>query len=482
MRVSQHYELGKTQPSLPFVDVDIVRDARLFVNARAINNLNSDWGDYCQELLQDFFNELLQSIRNDDNARAINLLSQLREPNETHLGLSKGKSDGRGLGPKKARQIWRSFRSSKAVKSGDLTDLEDTVLLIEGISVDILSDIITNIIRGPLIGFTQRICEEYGIRMEDEVESGPVWNISKKLWENDFVKLPVAAGHKLILVPKSIVRLNADYNVSTYYRHYILERLKEEEKQQNSSLVEIIKTGKKKGEKKVYKKDLMDKYGTQSKTVSIEQTDRFPDILKQYKEDHSDPTPALNHRQIAEAEGTEPPNWPELLSAVTTLDPGKRQAYRYEDAIVDLLNALLYPSLVDPETQTPLHDGLKRVDITYTNNAFAGFFEWLARRYDAPYVFVECKNYGDEIGNPDVDQLAMRFSKQRGKFGLLVCRKIEDRAKLLKRCQGVAKDGHGFIICLDDDDLAQLINESKNELPQTQEFPTLRRLFKQLVF
>ena len=355
-------------------------------------------------------------------------------------------------------------------------------MLIDGISVDILSDIITNIIRGPLIGFTQRICNEYSIRMEEEVESGPVWSLQNKSWENDFTELPVAQGNKLILVPKSIVRLNADYNVSTYYRHYILERLKEEEKERNSSLVEIIKSGKNKGQKKVYKKDLMDKYGKQHKAVSIEQTNRFPDVLKKYKEDHSDPTPALNHRQIADAEGTEPPDWQALLSAVTKLEPGKQNAYKYEDAIVALMNAIFYPVLVDPETQTPLHDGLKRVDITYTNNAFSGFFEWLDRRFKAPYVFFECKNFGSEIGNPEIDQLAMRFSKQRGTFGILVCRKIEDREKMVKRCQAVAKDQHGFIICLDDDDLVQLVDEVKVAFPQMHEFPMLRSMFKPLVF
>ena len=192
MRVSQFYNLNKTQPSLPFLDVDIRNDVRLFINARAINNLNSEWGDHCQDLLQDFFAELLGAIKGDKDERALDLLSHLKEPNETHLGLSRGKSDGRGLGPEKANQIWRSFRSSNAVKTGLLTDLEDTVLLIDGISVDILSDIITNIIRGPLIGFTQATCGEYGIPLAQDVVSGPVWNMHTKKWDNDYVSLSYA--------------------------------------------------------------------------------------------------------------------------------------------------------------------------------------------------------------------------------------------------------------------------------------------------
>jgi hypothetical protein len=482
MRISQHYKLNKTQPSLPFLDVDIHNDVKLFVNARAINNLNSEWGDHCQDLLKDFFSELLGAIKSGKDQRALELLSHLREPNETHLGLSQGRSDGRGLGPEKAKQIWHSFRSSKAVKTGLLTDLEDTVLLIDGISVDILSDIITNIIRGPLINFTQKICAEYGIPLAQEVESGPVWNLRTKTWDNDFVSLPTPNDDKLLLVPKSIVRLNMNYNIGMYYRHYVLEKLKEEEKDKNSSLVHILRSGKRKGEKEVYKTDLMAKYGKQEKTVSIQQTDRHPELLQQYKADHADPTPALSHSQIADAEGTEPPNWEKLLEAVLKLEPGKKQAYLYEDSIVDLMNALFYPVLVDPDTQTPIHDGLKRVDITFTNYALSGFFEWLSRHYPCPYVFVECKNFGSEIGNPEIDQIAMRLAENRGQFGIVVCRKVEDRGKMLKRCQAVAKDGHGFIIVLDDDDLKQLVEEGKASFPSTYEFPTLQRKFKELVF
>ena len=229
MRVSEFYKLGRSQPSLKFIDVDIERDVKLFVNARAVRLLESEWGDHCSHLLASFFEAAIGSIQKGNHAKALGILSQLKEPNETHLGLSKGKSDGRGLGPEKARQIWKALCSSKAVKTGLLSDLEDTVLLIDGVSVDILSDIITNIIRGPLITFTQNACEEYDIPMDDEVASGPVWNPKTHSWDEDFVRLPAPNAEKLILVPKSIVRISSDFDVGKYYRHYVLEALKQDE-------------------------------------------------------------------------------------------------------------------------------------------------------------------------------------------------------------------------------------------------------------
>jgi len=111
--------------------------------------------------------------------------------------------------------------------------------------------------------------------------------------------------------------------------------------------------------------------------------------------------------------------------------------------------------------QDNIHEGRKRIDITYVNDAKDGFFSWVARNHPASHVFVECKNYGKEIGNPEVDQLAGRFSPSRGKLGILVVRSVEDKALLLKRCKDTASDQRGFILVLDDADLAELIKQRK---------------------
>ncbi|MEF3083659.1 hypothetical protein V3391_15690 [Luteimonas sp. SMYT11W] len=72
---------------------------------------------------------------------------------------------------------------------------------------------------------------------------------------------------------------------------------------------------------------------------------------------------------------------------------------------------------------------------------------------------LNAKNYGKEIGNPEVDQLAGRFSPSRGKLGILVVRSVENKALLLKRCKDTANDQRGFILVLDDADLAELIKQ-----------------------
>jgi hypothetical protein len=71
-------------------------------------------------------------------------------------------------------------------------------------------------------------------------------------------------------------------------------------------------------------------------------------------------------------------------------------------------------------------------------------------------IFVECKNYSQDPANPELDQLLGRFGKQRGKFGLLICRKLADRKTLLARCKDAVHDDKGYVIALEDEDVKTL--------------------------
>src|SRR5690242_12125138 len=91
-RVSQYFKLGKTQPELDFVDVDVHGDTRVFLSPTAIRQEGTPWSEECVALIQSFFEEVLEAIKAGNHGRAETLLRSLREPNETHLGLSSGKA------------------------------------------------------------------------------------------------------------------------------------------------------------------------------------------------------------------------------------------------------------------------------------------------------------------------------------------------------------------------------------------------------
>lgn len=139
---------------------------------RALLLIDIDWGHECVALLQHYFGCVLAAIKAGDVAGTTKLLASLHEPNETRLGLSRGRPAGRALGPEMVDRLRLALSSSVAVESGLLTDLEDTILMIEGVGSDLISDITTNVIRSQLVAYTQNPCRDLGRPMEPSVYPG----------------------------------------------------------------------------------------------------------------------------------------------------------------------------------------------------------------------------------------------------------------------------------------------------------------------
>ena len=229
------------------------------------------------------------------------------------------------------------------------------------------------------------------------------------------------------------------------------------------------------------KKSLTEKYG-RGKDVNLRETRKEPSLLTRYRDSKkSTIRPPLDHEALAAEENTPEPDWDSLLNDVLSLPTGQANANHYERAIESLLSAIFYPSLSNPQPQRQIHDGRKRIDLTYTNVATRGFFHWLSQHYPAPHVFVECKNYVDDPANPELDQLSGRFSRLRGKFGLLVCRTIANKSLFAARCRDTAQDDRGFIVYLDDADLSELVELRKSAVPIQDQFALLKSRMDSLI-
>jgi hypothetical protein len=468
VRVSDYFKLGRTQGALEFVDVAIERDTRLFVDPRAFRALESDWGNACVDLITEFFNAVLQAIRAGDDDRARQLLMGLSEPNETRLGMSRERVRGRGVGPELADKLYMSLAMSEAVTSGLLKDLEDTALMVPGIGPDRISDVTTNIVRAPLIDYTRRMADKYGIPTE-EVDSGLLWKPGTVEWQSEYVQLPVASGRRLLLVPRSVVRWKLSYDPGEYYRHYVLNFLADLERQKRSPLTWVLKSGPRKGERTVRKKDVERKYkrqyGTQ-KNMVVAVTRENTEILERYRaRKSSDFGRTLDFTALAKRAGTPKPNWNKLLKAVTDCPRGNASAHAYHMAVHELLKAVFYPELDEGEIEREIDSGTRRIDLVYTNMLQPGFFAWFVAVYKdspAPFISVECKNYKLDPKTPEVDQLNGRLNGTRGRLGLLVCRQIENRERFAARTQPLMTGNKNVILGLDDGDLVELVAGRKN--------------------
>ena len=115
-----------------------------------------------------------------------------------------------------------------------------------------------------------------------------------------------------------------------------------------------------------------------------------------------------------------------LISRLDEINPGKEDATRYHQLIAQVLSCMFSPYLSGMRIEREINEGRKRIDLCFDNSANEGFFHdlKLAHQSKCPVIFVECKNYVSDPANPELDQLQGRFGRQRGEFGLLVCRTL----------------------------------------------------------
>ena len=92
-----------------------------------------------------------------------------------------------------------------------------------------------------------------------------------------------------------------------------------------------------------------------------------------------------------------------------------------------------------------IHDGRKRIDISFTNAAQTGFFWWVGDHFPAANIVIECKNYSRPIANPEYDQIAGRFSPSRGRLASWLIA-ITRKNKVVDSCRDIVHDDRGFII------------------------------------
>ena len=144
-----------------------------------------------------------------------------------------------------------------------------------------------------------------------------------------------------------------------------------------------------------------------------------------------------------------------LIEQLRKINPGRPDASKYHRLITGILELIFYPDLICPCVEREINTGRKRIDINFDNAAINGFFYDLhtIRKIPCPYIITECKNYSEDPANPELDQLIGRFAvNTRGKFGMLLCRNINDINLFLNRCKDTLRDGHGLIIPLTNSD------------------------------
>lgn len=462
MKISEIFNLGKSQAELDFVDIDPSLDTALFLDPHFLSQRSDRWSQDAARTVKIFFRNLLDLLKSGDTQRAKTIFYSLSEPNETCLGLSRGSPQGRGVGAEDTQKIFESIQNSQAIISGLVEDLEDCVIFVENFGKDKLSDMTTNIIRLQLIEYTREQANLWDIPLSPAVQMGPCWDTDTSSWVNEHGEMLVVNGRRILLVPKGVVSYSKDYTPVKYHQHFVLNYLQDEHLKLNSSLVR--RDHRKDGSIRVYvtKKDIKETESPGTKEYLIRFTEKHPSVFKKFKEEMKGQNESLTDSEFSDIDIESIID--HLMKELNEISPGREDASRYHDLIIGILELLFYPDVISPVKEQRIHEGRKRIDIVFDNAAESGIFHDLHEIHRLPcqYIFMECKNYSGDPNNPELDQLAGRFSPNRGKAGFLICRTIENMDLFLSRCIDTYRDDRGLIIPIVDSDLIKAMKERKN--------------------
>lgn len=398
-------------------------------------------------------------MRSRNRRRATDLLDNLHEPNETCLGQSSGKPKGRGVGDDKASDLASALINSRAFSTGVLSDVSEAELFIRNIGPDTISDLTTNVLRGLLAKYTQDQCKLHNIPTVKVGQIGPVWSISTQNWLSTHLDLPIVRQKPILLVPKFSVRRGLSLNSQEFWNFHMIEFLREENLRNGTGLVKVFKGT---GERYVTKASVKALHPlVKDDLASFVQ--KHPEVLETYKKlqgaqgslSNEDFEKDFDEASFAKA----------LIERLKSIKAGGKSAGEYHSIAMGICTFLFYPNLINPIKEKELHEGRKRIDIKYTNSASDGFF---LRMLKSPQtrsisVMVECKNYSKDIENPEFDQLTSRFGHQRGFFGILLCRKLNDRARIVAACKDAANDTRGYMLVLEDIDLIEMLEAASSK-------------------
>ena len=466
MRFSEAFGVEGRQVALDFLDIPLHTDLRFFLDPTSIKVLKSQWGQDLVYALQDYFTEIMVSIKNNNFKKAAYLLSSLRESNAFHLGYSTKESSGTALGEKTAEDILDSLKSSQAAKSGILTDLEDTALTIPGIGSDRISDSVCNILKGFFIEYTKDVCIFYGIETK-EVSEVKTWDKVSSKWHKKRCHLPVFEGEEIILIPKILAREEIIYSHRDLYRRHIIPEMKKELISSGSALVKVLK-----GERIVTTTSIIDEYG-QTKAFIESQLVKYPNTLKDYKKDlEINPPNPLAHSDFDKDE--DPVILP-IKDLMKDIDLAiKNNGFsNYTKAYKKILISIFYPSLFYPKL---ISEDEQCCLFSLINEAKKGFFfDFSVYNIISELIVVNVIDPQHKLNKEHIYTTLRKLEECNAKIGLIFCENPAEE-KYLDRVKEISKDEGLYIFLISRNNLMEMIKEFSTIGEQT--FDVLRSMFK----
>lgn len=157
-----------------------------------------------------------------------------------------------------------------------------------------------------------------------------------------------------------------------------------------------------------------------------------------------------------------------LVGSLPQVPKGKAAATDYQMKILAIFEELFADRLGAMKAEVTVFSDTKRIDIWADNDQEEGFFSRLRTLHElfSPAILFECKNYKEDPGNPEFDQLLGRLNDTSTRVGFVVCRKIDNVEKARQRCKEAYLRDRKLMMWLTDDDVYEMATAFAQQGPE----------------
>lgn len=405
---------------------------------------DAEYQNLHEQILQ-AFNAGIAALKHGNLAEARRILD-FPEVSSIGLGYTERSKRGSGVGTHLSALILDTLLGSPSLQERGVRHIEEMQLLSAGIGPDRVSDIAANILKRFLVGYTQRQCAIWGLPLRKGVPVTHIYDPSSGQWSDTYEDLPVSPvdASAILLVPRRIVRvlpwINYDDFVRSEFRAYLAA--KHEVARQRPR-----KRAGQRGQSAAEDKDHV---------VTVTRGDIS--LIERYvklRESHSNEArPALDYIDEDACKEAEV-----LKAKLGAVQAGREQAEEYQRVVLEILNYLFNPELINGEPEVRTRDGTERRDIIFTNDSDESFWTYVRSNHDGILIMFEAKNTND-LGLAEINQTATYLGDRIGRLGVIVTRQAP-KESVQRKIFSIWNDSapqRKVILTLSDDHLRELLD------------------------
>ena len=393
-----------------------------------------------------------------EDARAI---FQFPEVAEIGLGYTRKGKRGSGVGNFLSNLILNTLRDSPTMLDRGVRHVEELQLISMGIGPDRVSDIAGGLIKSYLIEYTQKQCATWGIPLTRGAPVKHLFDYETWSWMDGYFDLPISPldGSPILLVPRRIVRALPWINYDDFVKLEFAVYLRAKGAKHRAG-------GKGAADATAIKKDVV--------AVTRQEISRVSRYIEMKEASAADAQPSsifVDTRGFAaEADA--------LKKRLSETRPGTEDAAKYQQTVLEILNFLFNPELIDGELEVRTIDGTERRDIIFTNDSDSTFWNYTRQEHSALYLMFETKNT-QSIGAPALNQTATYLGDRLGRLGMIVTRFAPDESAQ-RKAFSIYNDSNPrkIILFLSDQNLIELLDVKSAGKDTTKEIQKIYRKFR----